>query len=74
MLSSDLPTPGYGGIPVYAACWRAASPFGNPCAGMDRCRASIFVLGDKLRLYRGCCNNATADISLVVRDMKKILK
>lgn len=32
----DLPTPGQGCIPGYAACCNAASPFGSPWAGMDR--------------------------------------
>lgn len=34
------PTPGYGGMPGYAACGRAASPFGRPCGGIVKCKAS----------------------------------
>lgn len=36
----NLPTPGYGIAPGYAACGNAASPFGSPCAGIDKWSAS----------------------------------
>lgn len=39
-LGPDLPTPGYGCMPGYAACCRAASPLGRPWAGIDRWSAS----------------------------------
>lgn len=36
-----LPTPGNGCIPGYAACGKAASPFGSPCVGIDKWSASV---------------------------------
>lgn len=60
-MKSDLPTPGYGGILVYAGCGggnAASPPFGNPCGGIDKCSASKLLFIEYLK-HRNIKHNIT---------------